>query len=124
MEETTAKRSTDSILSTPRHSLHRGSLLASNIETIAEDENDEAAMERERLEKLFRDTARLLDTQTDNLAIQQTVANAIGGLSLADLLGDTGFGNGGDTGKGKGKEEAEAELDMFQSFWLEVVEEQ
>jgi hypothetical protein len=94
------------------------------IETIPEDGDgfsDVAAMERQRLERLFKDTARLLDAQTDNMAIQQTVVNALGGLesSLADLMGDIA---GLDSSKGKLKEE-EVEMDSFQSFWLDIVEE-
>lgn len=124
---------TSSNLTTPRQSsnLAQASIYPNNIDSIAEDEIlDDLTIQRQKLERLFKDTARLLDAQTDNLAIQQTVASAIGGLSLADLMGETpsssssglglaNDGNGND-GKGKGKEE----LDVFQAFWLEVVEEQ
>lgn len=113
-------------LTTPRQSSLFDVSVISHFDAIAEDQeqqDDEAYLERQKLERLFKDTARLLDAQTDNLAIQQTVANAIGGLSLADLMGETTVSaqTGSEDGKGKGKEE---ELDQFQSFWLEVVEEQ
>lgn len=118
---------TSSNLTTPRQSALWNSSLPSNFETIDEDQeqqDDEAALHKQRLERSFKDTARLLDTQTDNLAIQQTVASAIGGLSLADLMGDSvgsTLGVEKSDEKGKGKED---EMDAFQSFWLDIVEEQ
>lgn len=118
---------TSSNLTTPRQSSLFNPSHLSHFDTITEDQeqqHDDASLLRQKLERSFKDTARLLDAQTDNLAIQQTVANAIGGLSLADLMGDiASSGDGGKNSdeKGKGKEE---ELDVFQSFWLDVVEEQ
>ena len=114
---------TSSNLTTPRHSSTPFNPTSfAHIESIPEDEQDEEAITRTKLEKLFKETARLLDSQTDNLAIQQTVANAIGGLSLADLMGDAIHSSLNEDEKGKGKEKEE--LDGFQSFWLDVVEEQ
>lgn len=118
---------TSSNLTTPRQSSLFNPSHLSNFETITEDQeqqDDEASLLGRKLERSFKDTARLLDSQTDNLAIQQTVTNAIGGLSLADLMGDIASAEDGGKSsneKGKGKEE---ELDVFQSFWLDVVEEQ
>lgn len=121
---------TSSNLTTPRQStsFDYPNTLSHNhqfqIETIAEDEQDEIIIiQKQALEKLFKETARLLDSQTDNLAIQQTVSNAISGLNLNDLimgdLSNTQFINGQEKRK-----EKEEELDAFQSFWLDIVEEQ
>lgn len=115
---------TSSNLTTPRQSgssHYPSTLTHHHIETIAEDEQDEIVVQRSKLEKLFKETARLLDSQTDNLAIQQTVSNAIGSLSLSDLMNDSLHGH---SENGDVKEKEKEELDGFQSFWLEVVEEQ
>ena len=64
-------------------------------------------------DKLYRKTAILLDQLTDNLAIHQ----AVGSLDVA--MGLQEFG--GDSGSGPFRE---TERDDYQTFWVEVAENQ